>query len=234
MAFCEMPHRDPLLAALLRCEDLREQVAAIDASRLKRRRAAVTLAQAIAEIAWLERELRQLEAKACEVEPEIDGIVRRLEETERVVASEEESRGGVRLLATSILVACVVSVVAFVAAFSRHDDTAAGGPSVPAVETTVHLSGNVISSAGPHVSLGERCDITIVDTGERDVGRSCTIEIRCPRAAQRIPTKSCPITGGPIRFETGSAMFDVPNRRATFLFQRDWDVTNGGATLQLD
>jgi hypothetical protein len=127
---------------------------------------------------------------------------------------------------------CIVVVLAMAAA---RNASSVGAPQVPTTETTARLSGTIVSRAGSSdLRIGDHCEIEIVDSGDRDGGRSCLITVRCVRLTQRFRDKSCPIANGPVRINGNAIVIDAPGRRATFMLAEDWNVTTGGATLKLD
>jgi hypothetical protein len=128
--------------------------------------------------------------------------------------------------------------VALFVVFSRvaREPRAGETPSLPREETVVHLSGVIVSRSGTiEADPGDRCDITIVDSGDLVSPPGCHIQIHCPRVDQGFNAARCPIAGpgSPVRMQSNGITIDELARTATFIVGWHGEVIRGGATLRL-
>jgi hypothetical protein len=231
-----------MLAALSRCEQRRQRIVEIDPRAVGPTPALHSLASALAECARLERLLVELEAPPAmdpETDAELPAVVReggdgevRDLPAESGLTAPERRRGRLLSLAVFVPIAAVV-----VAAQLAWEPRSAPASRPPQDKTTVRLAGAVVSrSGGVDVREGERCEIIIADSGDREVGRECRIDVRCPTVSQGFLAESCPIgePKGPVRMQMTGLEIDAAKGTATFI---SWDLAGsirGGAKMRLD
>ncbi len=237
-----MPHRDPVLAALSRCEQLRQRIVEIDPRAVGRTPALHSLAAALDESTRLERILVDLET-ARAIDPDADqelpavvcngadGEIRELP-AETGLTAPERRRGRLLSLAVFVPIAAIT-----VAAQFAWEPRSAPASRPPKNETTIRLTGVVVSRAGSvDVQAGEHCEIVIADSGDRETGRECRIDVRCPTVSQGFLAESCPVgePKGPVRMQMSGLEIDAAKGTATFT---SWDLAGsirGGARMRLD
>jgi hypothetical protein len=231
-----------MLAALSRCEQRRQRIVEIDPRAVGRRPELHSLASALAESTRLERILADLETPPAtdpEADQELpavvheggDGEVRELP-ADSGLTTRERHRGTFLSLAVFVTMAALV-----VAAQLASDPRSAPASRPPQNETTIRFTGVVVSRSGSvDVREGQRCEIVIADSGDREAGRECRIDVRCPTVSQGFVAASCPIgePKGPVRMDMNGLEIDAAEGMATFI---SWDLAGsirGGARVRLD
>lgn len=231
-----------MLAALSRCEQLRQRIVEIDPRAVGRTPALHSLASAFAESTRLERILVDLETPPA-IDPEADqelpavvcnggdGELRELPAESGLTAPE---RRRARLLSLAVFVPIAAVTVAAQLAW---EPSSAPASRPPQNETTIRLTGVVVSRSGSvDVKAGEHCEIIVADSGDREAGRECRIDVRCSNVSQGFLAESCPIgePKAPVRMQMNGLEIDAAKGTATFT---SWDlagIIRGGARMRLD
>jgi hypothetical protein len=235
-----------MLAALARREQLASRIAEVDPRAVPRIPAPASLEATVTENAQLERVLASLEERAPlehdadDEDYELPPVVDDDDKAPLQATTPLDGRGArqdhLRRMRLTLGVFVPIALVGLVVSFALEPSPAPMARP-PREETTVRLTGVVVSRAGGiDVHEGERCELVVSDSGEREAGRACTVEARCARVSQRFIAASCPIGGptGSVRMESNGLEIDGVARTATFMAGWSDGMFRGGATLRLD
>lgn len=230
-----------MLAALSRHAQLRLRIAEIDPRAEPRAPVPSSLRAILSENVRLERILASLERQTL-AEPERDELPPVVHDDDAAVVgdppvgSESTRRDYSRRALLSLGVFVPLAVLVVFSQFALEPNL--GEATRPPREAkTVRLTGAVVSRSGTiDVRPGERCEVTIADSGDREAGRACHIEVRCPSLNQGFLAASCPIgePKAPVRMRSNGLEIDEVARTVTFIAGWDGEVIQGGATLHLD
>ena len=225
------------MAARARCSQLRarsrEAGAPIDTHREP-----ATLEEAIEEAARLERSIARAHSARQDGDRVLAGHAN--DDTELAPLDCElradDALGGIDTRLTRVILVAAVATslgVAGVVALSlrKAPQRAFAAPTTP---TRMHLAGRVKTRDGAvAVDVGERCDITIVESADRDADHSCEIRVACPRVTEDFVAAACPMRP-PHGARVGVVGLAVDTSERYAAFMSYVDGVEGTAWLELD